>query len=250
MTRQDLILLPGILCDAQLWRAPCDALADVADGRTIVPQGETIDDMADHVLAQAPDCFALAGLSMGGYVALAILRRVPQRVTRLCLANTSARPDSSAQQQGRLNLIAETEAGGFEQVIARLLPLLTHPDRRQDTALRTQITAMMRRSGGDAFIRQQKAVISRPDARPDLAKIAVPTCIVAGRADRVTPPDHSVEMVNAIGAADLHVLEDCAHLTPLESPARVTSIMRTWLIQTPLRASSPFWEPAVIPQQT
>ncbi len=147
MTRPALILLTGIACDEQLWRAQCDGLVDLVDGRAVVPQGDTMDEMADHVLAQAPERFALAGLSMGGYVALAILRRAPARVTRLCLANTSARPDTTAQQDGRRQFIAETEAGGFEQVVAKLGRLLTHPDRRQDQALQTEVLEMMRRSG-------------------------------------------------------------------------------------------------------
>jgi len=233
MTRQALVLLPGIACDARLWRAQCDALADIAECRVVVPQGVTMDDMADDVLALTPGRFALAGLSMGGYVALAVMRRAPERVSHICLANTSAHPDTDAQREGRLRLIAETKAGRFEQVIARLLPLLTHPDRRHDTALRSAITAMMQCSGEETFIRQQKAAGARPDSRPGLMQIDVPACIIAGRADRVTLPEHAAEMANAIGRADLHVLETCAHLTPMEAPEQVTSIMRTWLGRKP-----------------
>jgi pimeloyl-ACP methyl ester carboxylesterase len=229
MTREALILLTGIACDEHLWRAQCDGLADLVDARAIVPRGDTMEAMADHVLGRAPERFALAGLSMGGYVALAILRRAPERVSRLCLANTSARADSSAQQEGRRSFIAETQAGGFEAVITKLGRVLTHPDRRQDPALQGEILEMMRRSGAEAFVRQQKAVAGRPDSRPGLGKIAVPVCIIAGRADRVTPPEHAVEMAEAIGGAELHVLEDCAHLTPMEAPGRVTGIMRGWL---------------------
>ncbi len=229
MTRPALILLTGIACDEHLWRAQCNGLADVAEVRAVVPQGDTMDEMADHVLARAPERFALAGLSMGGYVALAILRRAPERVSRLCLVNTSARPDTSAQLEGRRHFIAEAEAGGYEQVIAKLGRLLTHPDRRHESELQREILEMMRRSGSEAFVRQQKAVATRPDSRPGLAKIDVPVCIVAGRADRVTPPEHAVEMAEAIVGAGLHVLEDCAHLTPMEAPGRVTKIIRGWL---------------------
>jgi pimeloyl-ACP methyl ester carboxylesterase len=230
MMRHHLILLPGIACDARLWRAQCGALADIVDASAMVPDGDSMEDMADDILAHAPDQFALAGLSMGGYVALAILRRAPTRVTRVCLANTSARPDSEVQQNGRQALIAEAaETGGFERVAAKLLPLLLHPDRRHDDALRADIIDMMRRNGVQTFIRQQKAAGSRPDSRPGLATIAVPACIIAGRADRVTPPEHAVEMANAIDGASLHVLENCGHLTPMEAPAQVTGIMRAWL---------------------
>jgi len=232
MTRHPVILLPGIACDAHVWRAQCDALADIADCSAIVPDGDSMDDMADDILARAPDRFALAGLSMGGYVALAILRRAPGRVSRVCLANTSARPDSEAQQAGRLASIAEAaKPGGFEHVITRLLPVLIHPDRRHDVALRANISDMMRRSGGQTFIRQQKAAGARPDSRRDLVTITVPACIIAGRADRVTPPEHAVEMANAIDRANLQVLENCAHMTPLEAPAQVTRIMRAWLAE-------------------
>ncbi len=225
-------MLPGISCDEQLWRTQCDALPDIAECRVILPQGDSIDVMAENVLAQAPDRFALAGLSMGGYVALAILRRAPGRVSRVCLANTSARPDTELQQTGRLRLIADSQAGGFEQVIARLLPLLTHPHRRHDAALQTAITGMMQRSGKEAFIRQQKAAGARSDSRPGLARISIPACIIAGGTDRVTLPEHAAEMAEAISGAELHVLENCAHLTPMEAPEQVTGIMRAWLGRT------------------
>jgi pimeloyl-ACP methyl ester carboxylesterase len=230
MTREPVILLPGLACDAHVWQAQRDALAEIAACRAIVPDGDSMDAMAADILSRAPDRFALAGLSMGGYVALAILRRAPGRVSRVCLANTSARPDSELQQAGRLAFMAAAaEPGGFEHVITRLLPVLVHPDHRQDVQLRANISDMMRRSGGPTFIRQQKAAACRPDSRAGLARIAVPACIIAGRADRVTPPEHAVEMANAIDGATLHVLENCGHLTPMEAPAQVTGIMRAWL---------------------
>jgi pimeloyl-ACP methyl ester carboxylesterase len=114
----------------------------------------------------------------------------------------------------------------------RLLPLLTHPDRRDDQALQMRLDAMMRRVGPETFVRQQTATASRVDSRPALAHITVPTCIIAGGADRVTPAEHAAEMAGCIRGASLHVLEPCAHLTPMEAPGRVGDIMRVWLQST------------------
>lgn len=229
MAHESLVLLPGIACDAELWRAQSAALAGIADCMVIEPQGGSIEAMARHVLDAAPERFGLAGLSLGGYVALAILRLAPERVARLCLANTSARGDGEAQTAGRRVLIEETEAGGFEDVLGRLLPLLTDPQRQDDAALQARVMAMMRRAGPHAFVRQQDAAAHRPDARAGLARIRIPCCVIAGIADRVTPAPHGAEIAAAIPGATLHVLQGCAHLTPMEEPGLVTSIMRGWL---------------------
>jgi pimeloyl-ACP methyl ester carboxylesterase len=185
--------------------------------------------MADSVLATMPGRFALAGLSMGGYVALEVMRRAPGRVTRLCLADTSARPDTDAQAERRRGLVAVAGKGTFRGVTRRLLPFLIHPDRLHDEPLTTTVMAMAESVGRDAYARQQQAILGRADSRPDLARIACPTMVICGRQDAVTPLDRSEEIAAAIPGARLVVIEDCGHLCALERPQAVTALMRMWL---------------------
>ena len=227
--RPPLLLLPGILCDQAVWAAQAEALGDVADVHVATLDGDTIVQMAEGVLASAPARFALAGFSMGGYVALEIISRQPQRVSRLCLANTNARADTSVQQEGRAALIALAQARGVQVVAARLTPLVLHRSRRSDALLTSAVEAMMARVSGDRFIQQQRAVAGRADHRRDLAGIEVPTCIITSDADAVSAPELAAEMAAAIPGARLHRFSDCGHMAPLEVPDQVTVALRDWL---------------------
>ena len=164
-----LVLLPGLLCDARLWRDQVTGLADIA--RPVVPdlgRDDTVDGMARRVLDETPGRFALAGLSMGGYVALAVMRLAPERVTRLCLMSTSARPDSpEATQRRRIltALVRNQPPDRFRGVTPRLLPQMLHPDRLTEPGLAEDVPAMAIRVGRDAYLRQQAAIIARPDSR-------------------------------------------------------------------------------------
>ncbi len=176
MAKFALILLPGLLCDRALWAPQLEGLGDVADMSVAdFTQADSMAAMAETVLRTAPSRFALAGLSMGGYVAFEIMRRAPERVERLALLDTSARPDTPEQTQARRDLIALAQQGDFKGVTPRLLPRWVHPSRVHDAALVETVTAMTRRVGRDAFIRQQTAIMNRPDSRPGLAAITCPT---------------------------------------------------------------------------
>ncbi|MGP1395875.1 MAG: alpha/beta fold hydrolase [Inquilinaceae bacterium] len=225
-----LVLLPGLLCDAALWAAQRQGLAGRVE--TIVPDltgHDSIADLAKAVLDAAPDRFALAGLSMGGYVAFEILRRSPDRVARLALLDTSARPDTDAQRRRRSGLLALARKGRFKGVTPRLLPLLVHPDRLDDAALTGTIMAMAERVGRDAFLRQQTAILGRSDSRPGLGDIRCPTLVLCGAEDALTPPDRSREIAAAIPGATLTIVEECGHLSPLERPEAVTDALRLFL---------------------
>lgn len=228
--RQKLALLPGLLCDARLWSHQAKHLADLADPWVAdFTTQDSIAAMADSVLAAMPGRFALAGLSMGGYVALEIMRRAPGRVSRLCLADTSARPDTDAQAKRRRVLMAVAGKGTFKGVTRRLLPYLIHPDRVGEDDLAGTVMAMAEAVGRDAYGRQQQAILARADSRPILASIACPTLVICGRQDAVTPPDRSEEIAAAIPGARLAIIEDCGHLAALERPQAVTALMRLWL---------------------
>lgn len=231
-TRPTLLLLPGLLCDERLWRDQIRALEGRAD---CIVADLTLDDslgaMADRALAAVPDGvpIALAGLSMGGYVALEVMRRAPPgRIERLALLDTSARPDTPEQARRRRGLMSLTRSGQFRGVTPRLLPQLLHP-KNLDGPLGTEVTAMAERVGRDAFLRQQTAILARPDSRPDLPRIAVPTLVAVGEEDVLTPPELAEEIAEGIPGARLHRLPGCGHLPPMEEPEAVTALLAAWL---------------------
>jgi len=225
-----LILLPGLLCDALLWAHQTQTLADIADITVAdLTLDETIEAMADRVLAGAPETFAMAGLSMGGYVAQEIIRKAPGRVERLGLLDTSARPDSPEQQETRKAFLRQLEVGDFRGVTSRLLPLLIHKDKFDDKVLVDTIKASAANVGQDAYVRQQHAIMARPDARKNLENIACLTLVLCGAQDALTPVALHEEMAEKIPNASLVVIEDCGHLTPLERPRAVSAVMRYWL---------------------
>ncbi len=229
-----VLFLPGLLCDARLWRDQVAALsADHACLVADLTQDDAIAAMVARTLADAPDRFALCGLSMGGYVALALMRAAPGRVARLCLMDTRARPDTPDQARHRRGLMAMTRGNRFNGVTSRLLPSLLHPDRVADEALAGEVMLMAARVGKAAFLRQQTAILNRADSRPHLAAIAVPTWVLVGEADQLTPPELSREMAAAIPGARLALIADAGHLPPMEQPEATTALLREWLSHEP-----------------
>jgi pimeloyl-ACP methyl ester carboxylesterase len=231
--KQPLVLLPGLLCDAALWEPQLNDLADIADFFVAdLTEHETMKEMAAAVLRDAPwKEFALAGLSMGGYVAQEIMRQAPQRVTKLALLDTRSRPEAPEETERRHQFIklAQSERG-FTPVTTRLLPLLLHPSRVKERALVQVIREMAERTGVEAYVRQQTAIISRPDFRPDLAGIKCPTLVLCGRQDQLTPLSDSEQIAAGIPGAKLVVVEDCGHMSTLERPETVNKVMRRWLL--------------------
>lgn len=232
MVRTPLVLVPGLLCDAALWRHQARHLADIADIRIAeTRRDDTIAGMAQRLLADAPDRFALAGLSMGGYVALETMRQGAERVIRLALLDTSAAPDDPARRRNRQGLIRLAQTGRFKGVTPRLLPLFLHPGRLADAALTEEVMEMAARVGRDAFLRQQRAILGRADSRPLLVQIRVPTLVLCGREDVLTPLERHSEIADAIAEARLAIIEDCGHLSAMERPQAVTAVLRDWLLR-------------------
>lgn len=225
-----LVLLPGLLCDRALWRRQIEALGDVAEPWVAdLTHDASLPAMARRVLAEAPPRFALAGLSMGGYCALEVMRQAPERVERLALLDTGARADAPEQTARRRGLIELAEKGDFKGVTPRLLPLFLHPDHLKDAKLVGEVTAMAARVGKDAFLRQQTAIMGRIDSRPSLAAIACPTLVLCGRDDQLTPLALHEEIVSLVRGARLDVIDHCGHLSTMERPEAVNAELRQWL---------------------
>ncbi len=225
-----LVLVPGLAASARLYGDQLPALwrhgpVHVADHT----RDDEIAAVAQRILASAPPRFALAGLSMGGYIAFELLRQAPERIARLALLDTSARPDRPEQTERRLAQIALAEAGRYGEVPDALFPLLVHPSREHDAELRALVRLMAEEVGAAGFVRQQRAIIGRPDSRPELAAIRCPTLVLVGDGDRLTPPEHATEMAAGIDGAQLVVVPECGHLSTLERPAAVTDALVDWL---------------------
>jgi len=232
MPSTPLVLLPGLLNTRRVYEHQVEALQDIAD--ITIPelwQDDTIGAMADAVLAAAPPRFALGGFSMGGYVAFEIFRRAPARIERIALIDTQAAPDSAETRTRRQAFIEQTRLGRFHGVHPTLLPQIIHPSRLQDAAVTQPILDMAKEIGGDGFVRQQQAILSRTDSRPLLVEIEVPAVVIVGRQDMATPLPRAQEMAADIANAQLVILEECGHVSPLERPAEVSAALRRWLTQ-------------------
>lgn len=228
-SRTPLILLPGLLNDARLWTAQAEGLADIATCRVgDLTRAEDMRGLAESVLAAAPERFALAGLSMGGYTALEIMRQAPGRVAALALLDTQARPDSPEASRNRRAQVTRAESE-FEAVVAELYPKLVHPRRAGDETLKSLFASMAHDLGPGVFARQQAAIMSRIDSRPFLPRIECPTLVLCGREDAVTPVALHEELAAAIPGAHLEVIEACGHLSAVERPEAVTNALRAWL---------------------
>jgi pimeloyl-ACP methyl ester carboxylesterase len=166
---------------------------------------------------------------MGGYVALEMMRQAAHRVLKLALLDTSARADTPEQMKKREDFISLAERGRFLGITAALLPLLLHPSRLGDQKLVSTIKKMAKNTGKDAFIREERAIMSRMDSLPLLRTLACPSLVLCGRQDRLTPLERHEEMASAIPGSRLEVVEDCGHLSTLERPAEVSAALGRWL---------------------
>jgi pimeloyl-ACP methyl ester carboxylesterase len=185
--------------------------------------------IARRILAEAPPRFALAGHSMGGYIAFEIMRQAPERVAKLALMNTQARPDTPQATARRRGQIARAQAGEFRGVLEELFPGFVHPSRREDASLRQLVYDMGDDIGSEVFVRQQTAIMGRPDSRPSMAWIKCPTLVLSGDEDNIIPNSLSVEMADGIPNAKLIIIPHCGHLSQPEQPRATTDALVEWL---------------------
>jgi pimeloyl-ACP methyl ester carboxylesterase len=225
-----ILLVPGLVSSPRiyapvvpdLWRfGPVTVANHIRDGHMAL--------IARRILAEAPPRFALAGHSMGGYVAFEIMRQAPERVAKLALINTQARPDMPEATARRRAMMARAKGGEYRAVLDELFSGFVHPSRRVDASLRQLVYDMGDEVGVEAFVRQQEAIISRPDSRPILASIKCPTLVLSGDADNTIPNALSVEMADNIYNARLVILLNCGHLPQVEQPQATAKELVEWL---------------------
>lgn len=230
-----LVLLSGLMCDAAVWAPQCAALQ--AQVQCVVPDyglRDSLAAMAQQVLAEAPtERFSLAGHSMGGRVALEVLRLAPQRVERLALLDTGTQPlaagaDGERERAGRMALLSQARRQGMRAMGRLWARGMVHPDAR-DTPLFESILDMLERSSPEQFAAQINALLNRPDASALLPTITCPTLVLCGQEDSWSPPAQHEKMRDAIPNAELCIIERCGHMSSVEQPQAVNAALAAWL---------------------
>jgi pimeloyl-ACP methyl ester carboxylesterase len=235
--KSPLVLIPGLLCDATVWGAQRQALDDLVEVH-VAANGmlDSLPAMAQAILAWAPERFALAGHSMGGRIALEVVRRAPQRVSALALLDTGYQPLAAGEvgereRSGRLALLERARKAGMRAMGEEWLRGMIHPARLEDGPLIDQILTMIASKTPQLYEAQIHALLGRPDATSLLAQIRCRTLILCGREDGWSPPRRHQEMAALIPGSALEIVADCGHMCTLEQPDAVSRALRGWLEQ-------------------
>ena len=225
-----ILLVPGLASSARIYAPVVPALWRF--GPVMIANHIRDDSMADiaaRLLSEAPPRFALAGHSMGGYIALEIMRQAPERVVKLALINTQARPDTPEATARRRGLMERARRGELRAIREESFPELVHPSRRDDADILKLVHAQDEDVGVEGYLRQQTAIIARVDSRPTLATITCPTLVLTGDADNTIPNAFSKEMAEGIAGARLVILDRCGHLPQAEQPEATARALTEWL---------------------
>ena len=230
-----LVLIPGLAADSTMWRAQLDALARWNPLVTDVHmRNDTIAAMAQSLLAQHAGPLVLCGASMGAMIAMEAARQAPERISGLALLGTSAQPESAEMRALREAAIVLFEQGRAAEVIEPNVAIAFHPDNA--AALAPAYLEFVLKAGAAQLIRQNRAVIVRPDARRHLPEVRCPTLVMCGDADRLTPPECSREIAALVQEAQLVIVPRCGHMLTMEQPAVVNATLLTWLQSLSSRA--------------
>jgi pimeloyl-ACP methyl ester carboxylesterase len=231
-----LILLPGLAGDETMWQAQRAALAGwdplVADVH--MRDLGTIEAMAAALLASEEGSLVLCGASMGGMIAMEAARQAPARVAGLALLGTTARPETPEMRQLREAAIELFAQGRALEVIEANVPFAFHPDRARDAVLVRSYLDFVLRAGAGQLISQNRAVITRPDARLHLPRLRCPTLAICGEGDQLAPPECSLEIARLVPHAELVTVARCGHMLTMERPAEVNAVLSGWLERLPL----------------
>jgi pimeloyl-ACP methyl ester carboxylesterase len=225
-----VLILPGLLEDADAFQHQIGHLREIANCTAAdLTRADSIAGLAKEAVRQAPEGpLCVVGHSMGGYVALELMRQAPQRVERLALLNTNARPDSPEATENRKRLIDLAE-NDFKAVIQALMPKLVTEEHLKDLDIAGAITEMALGTGKEAFIRQERAIMGRIDSRPHLASIRCKTLVLAARDDQLMPVEILEELARGIPRSMLAVVEDSGHMASIEQPHEVAELLEAWL---------------------
>ncbi|WP_448034535.1 alpha/beta fold hydrolase [Bradyrhizobium liaoningense] len=225
-----ILLVPGLASSARIYAPVIPALwrfGPVMIANHI--RDDSIAAIACHILAEAPPRFALAGHSMGGYIAFEIIRQAAERVTKLALINTQARPDTPEATARRRAQMERARRGELRAVREESFPELVHPSRRDYADILKLVHAQDEDVGVEGYLRQQTAIIARVDSRPTLSAIKCPTLVLTGDTDNTIPNALSKEMSEGIAGARLAILDRCGHLPQAEQPEAMVRALTEWL---------------------
>ncbi|MDO9370237.1 MAG: alpha/beta fold hydrolase [Sphingopyxis sp.] len=224
-----IVLITGQLLTDAVWQPLLEAWSDreviVADNRS----DDTIDGFAQRLLDRAPPTFVLIGHAMGGFVAFEVMRRAPERVTKLALISTLASADGPAQTARRQGYIDLVTSGRFDQVVEERIPILFPEEKRSDERLLGIARQMAADTGAETFLAQQRAIMARIDSRPRLSEVTVPTLLIWGEKDGITSRAHHDEIADAIPGARLEVVPGAGHLPMIEAPEVVTALLTDFI---------------------
>ncbi|GLQ36204.1 alpha/beta hydrolase [Amylibacter marinus] len=222
-----LVLLPGMMCDERLFAPQIEAFDDTVVYTPVRENSMT--DMAQNVLQQAPDQFDLAGLSMGGIIAMEIMRLAPKRVRRLALMDTNHRAELDAVKQARAPQIEAANTGRLSAVMREEMKPRYLVDGPNKSRILDICMDMAMDLGAEAFVNQSNALMDRRDQSDTLAAISCPVLVMCGAYDQLCPVSRHEEMANIIPNATLTLIENAAHLPTLENPTQTTAALRSWL---------------------
>lgn len=221
------------MTDERLYAHQIEALRPRYECKVFVFREQTsMGDMAEALLAGTPARFTLVGLSLGGYVAFEVIRRQLHRLQRLVLIDTTAVADHDARRAGRYRDIATVQQGGIDALIPELPSRWLLPDHVHKPELTTLMASMAHSVGARGQFNQQTAMLGRPDSHADLRRVNVPTLLICGRQDPVTPVADHEAMSACVSGSRLDVIENCGHLSTIEQPEAVTQCLDEWLHAT------------------
>lgn len=228
--RETIVFIPGFTCTSALWTPQLLHFSTRYDCRVADhTRSDSMKAIAQDILRDAPEKFILCGLSMGGYLAFEIMRQAPQRVTKLALLDTQATPEGEAQRANRYARMEAARAGGMSALADLQWEQLVHPMRYRDEKLKDGVRRMALETGVEVYLRHCAAIMNRPDSRPDLSKIRIPTLVLVGDKDQLTPPERAREMAEGIAGATLVIVPDCGHMSTMERPEAATAALENWL---------------------
>lgn len=225
MMKPPLLFISGLLSNECIWSHQIKSLRDRASIKVISPTQDSPQKMVEAILEQAPNQFMLAGHSMGGWLCLEVMRRAKERVTKLCLLNTSAQSDTSEKKAKRKEMIQRAERGEFLEVVKELVE-----DFVFNTHVKNEVEKMFLEVGKEAFVRQEKSMLIRDECESILPLIRCPTLVIHAASDKVFKLEEHQKLTHSIPQAKLVIIELCGHMSPMEKPTAITSLLRSWIL--------------------